>query len=132
MQLFIEISLLLITIHHIISQEWNYNDFGPDMWSEIYSLCDGRSQSPIDIKTACTSYRTFTPFSFSQAYDRKQNFTLINNRHSIVGNYYGNDSSKFTLTGGDLNGVFEFRNFHLHWGENSKSGSEHQVYVNHY
>jgi len=26
-----------------------------------------------------------------------------------------------------LNGIYQFVNFHLHWGENYKSGSEHQV-----
>ena len=33
----------------------------------------------------------------------------------------------FRLAGGGLNGTFEFVNFHLHWGENHKSGSEHEV-----
>ncbi|CAF4666049.1 unnamed protein product, partial [Rotaria sp. Silwood2] len=54
-------------------------------------------------------------------------FNVLNNGHTIVGTYNANDSSPFKLTGGGLNGTFEFSNFHLHWDENSKSGSEHRV-----
>ncbi|CAF3492226.1 unnamed protein product [Rotaria sp. Silwood1] len=97
------------------------------MWSETYPSCAGHSQSPINIKTACTIYQIFTPFNFSLAYNLNYTFKLLNNGHTIVGTYNGNDSSPFILTGGGLNGTFEFSNFHLHWDENSKSGSEHQV-----
>ncbi|CAF4232174.1 unnamed protein product, partial [Rotaria sordida] len=127
LQFFIFISLLLIIVCPITGESWNYHDLGPDIWSETYPSCAGHSQSPINIKTACTIYRTFTSFNFSSAYNLNHNFTLLNNGHSIVGTYNGNDSSSFKLTGASLNGTFEFSSFHLHWGENSKSGSEHQV-----
>ena len=32
------------------------------------------------------------------------------------------------ITGGGLNGTYEFAQFHLHWGgEDSTKGSEHQI-----
>ncbi|CAM4820940.1 unnamed protein product [Rotaria magnacalcarata] len=121
------ISLLFINIYSTDGLEWNYNDFGPDMWSETYPACAGKSQSPIIIKTACTTYRTFVPFRFSSDYNLTYNFTLLNNGHTMVSTYNSNGSTPFTLSGGGLNGTFQFLNFHVHWGENSKSGSEHQV-----
>lgn len=127
MQLSLYILALLVTIRLTHSEDWNYHDLGPDTWSEIYPLCSGQSQSPIDILTACTTYKTFTNFNFSSTYGQTNNFTLVNNGHSIAATYIGNNPLTFTLTGGGLNGTFQFTNFHLHWGENSKSGSEHRV-----
>ncbi|CAF4254724.1 unnamed protein product, partial [Rotaria sordida] len=37
--------------------------------------------------------------------------------------------SGLKLAGGDLPGTLELVNFHLHWGENHKSGSEHEVFM---
>ncbi|CAF3183809.1 unnamed protein product, partial [Rotaria sp. Silwood2] len=112
----------------ISANQWNYGNLGPDVWSEYYPLCDGKSQSPINILTACTVYKDFKPFTFISTYDEKHTFTLKNNGHTIIGisnNEY--KQSPIQLTGGGLNGTFEFVNFHLHWGENYKSGSEHQI-----
>ncbi|CAF3441502.1 unnamed protein product [Rotaria socialis] len=121
------ISLLFTNIYSTDGQDWNYQDLGPDMWSETYPMCAGTSQSPIIIKTACTTYRTFAPFRFSSDYNLTYNFTLLNNGHTITSTYNSNGSTPFTLSGGGLNGTFQFLNFHVHWDENSKSGSEHQV-----
>ncbi|CAF1197255.1 unnamed protein product [Rotaria sp. Silwood1] len=126
-QAFIFILLLLTIVCQATGETWDYHESGPDVWSEVYGSCGTYSQSPIVIKTACTVYRNFTPFDFSSAYHLKHDFTLINNGHTIVGTYNGNDSSPFNLTGGGLNGTFQFYNFHLHWGENARAGSEHQV-----
>ncbi|CAF4440468.1 unnamed protein product [Rotaria sp. Silwood2] len=121
------ISLLLTIVSQTTGNSWNYHNSGPDMWSETYQSCAKYSQSPIIIKTACTIYRTFAPFDFSSTYNLTHTFNVLNNGHTIVGTYNGNESSPFKLTGGGLNGTFEFSSVHLHWGENSRSGSEHQV-----
>ena len=44
--------------------QWNYNHLGPDIWGDYYPLCMGKSQSPINILTACTTYRDLEPFKF--------------------------------------------------------------------
>lgn len=108
-------------------ETWNYQDLGPDVWSDTYPSCANHSQSPINIRTACTTYRSFTPFNFTSAYNLTQNFTLLNNGHTITGTYMSNDESSLMLTGGGLNKTYHFYSFHLHWGENYKSGSEHQM-----
>ncbi len=126
MRLFVMPSLLLL-LHRINCQIWNYEQLGPDVWSDTYPLCASRSQSPINIRTTCTTYQSFPTFRFSSAYNLTYDFTLTNNGHTIVGEYNGNDSTSLLLTGGGLDGTYQFRGFHLHWGENYKSGSEHQV-----
>jgi len=127
MQSFLFLVILLNIVHRMSCETWNYGDLGPDVWSDTYPSCAKHSQSPINIKTACTSYQSFTPFHFTSTYDLRHNFTLLNNGHTIVGRYIDNDSSPLILTGGGLNGTYYFLNFHLHWGENYKSGSEHQM-----
>ena len=123
--LFFIMSFVLVSVS---ANAWNYGDLGPDIWSDHYPLCSGKSQSPIVVLTACTIYRDFQPLEFTKAHYEKNSFTLKNNGHTIIGTI--NDDhrrSNFRISGGNLSGTFEFVNFHLHWGENYKSGSEHQV-----
>ncbi|UJR31363.1 hypothetical protein I4U23_018857 [Adineta vaga] len=118
---------LIILSQSTVAEEWNYSDQGPDVWSDSYPACAGRSQSPIDVDTQTTEYIEFTKFRFTSAYNVTQNFTLANTGHTILGEYIDNDTSAIAFQGGGLYGTYEFVNFHLHWGENYKSGSEHQV-----
>jgi len=118
---------LLTLIHQSMTSEWDYGHHGPDVWSEIYPSCAGSSQSPINIRTPCTTYQSFEPFQFSSFYDQFQDFTLINNGHTISGTLTSGDSSSLTLTEGGLSGTYQFSSFHFHWGENYNSGSEHEV-----
>lgn len=123
------------TFYHIVflfipiyANQWNYGHLGPDVWSEFYPLCAGKSQSPINILTACTIYKDFKPFKFIGKQTEKHYFTIKNNGHTIVATRNNDyDQSPIQVMGGGLNGTFDFVNFHLHWGENYKSGSEHQV-----
>jgi carbonic anhydrase len=121
------IIVLLTVIYSSVTSDWNYGQEGPDVWSDQYPLCARHSQSPIDIKTACTIHRSFEPFGISSAYSQSRNFTLINNGHTISGTLKDNNSSSLKLVGGGLIGTYQFSSFHFHWGENYKSGSEHQV-----
>ncbi|CAF0867381.1 unnamed protein product [Adineta steineri] len=119
--------LLCIIIQQSMASDWNYADEGPDVWSDLYPACAGTSQSPINIDTTTTDYLAFTTLYLGSSYNVPLNFQFINNGHTIVGTYTGNDTSNFVFIGGGLRGTFTFSSFHLHWGENYKSGSEHQV-----
>lgn len=121
------ILILCIFVHRNNGSTWNYADLGPDVWSDTYPLCAGHYQSPINIRSACTAYQSFEPFHLASNYNSTNNFKLTNNGHTVVGRFSTNISEPLLLTGGGLNGTFEFISFHLHWGENYKSGSEHQV-----
>jgi len=129
----LKILVLLGLIHLCRSNgdiHWDYSDgeYGPDNWKNYFPLCGGDTQSPIDIEilSAHDDYQ-FTPFQFSPGYDSEQTFTLTNNGHSIQAVQTNNNGPSLQLTGGDLNGEYEFVNFHLHWGENDSPGSEHLV-----
>jgi len=50
-------------------ENWNYHNLGPDVWSDAYPSCAEHSQSPINIRTACTIYQPHTPFHFSSTYE---------------------------------------------------------------
>ncbi|CAF1015927.1 unnamed protein product [Adineta ricciae] len=121
-------SSFTILLQQSYASQWNYGDLGPDVWSDFYSICGRRAQSPINIRTPCTVFQSFKVFTFSSAYTQTRKFKLLNNGHTIVGTYIDtNRSSPYELNGGGLNGTFKLTNFHLHWGENYKSGSEHRV-----
>ncbi|CAF0865752.1 unnamed protein product [Rotaria sordida] len=123
-----DVCVIFFLLVSISADQWNYGNLGPDIWSEYYPLCSGKSQSPINILTACTVYKDFQPFNFILTLDEKHYFTLKNNGHTIISTINNqHKQSSIELTGSNLNGTFEFVNFHLHWGEHYKSGSEHQI-----
>ncbi|CAF3592325.1 unnamed protein product [Rotaria sp. Silwood1] len=121
--------ILLCSVNTSLSQgtHWNYGDAGPDVWEDSYPNCQGMFQSPINIQTACTVYKAFPRFHFSSATNATQNFLITNNGHSIAATQVNKTAFPLTLSGGGLNGTYEFVNFHPHWGQNYKSGSEHQI-----
>ena len=117
--------VLSFTCGHTAGNDiWNYGKRGPDVWKDINSNCSGQRQSPINIQTACTKYEIFKPFNFTYIHGESLNFTLKNNGHTITGRT--NDGG-LLLTGGNLSGTFSFDSFHLHWGPNYNTGSEHQM-----
>ena len=106
---------------------WNYEDLGPDVWPDLYPDCGKTKQSPINIKTACTTYNEYSPFQFSPAYAELQDFRITNDGHTVTGVQVNPTASPLILSGGGLTENFTFANFHLHWGENYGTGSEHQL-----
>jgi len=107
---------------------WSYNDNGEDgpyAWATNFIECAGNAESPIDIIVASTIVSQFTPFVFSEGYNSSQTFTLTNNGHSIQAVQKDPNVAPLQLTGGGLDGVYDFVNFHLHWGDNDAAGSEH-------
>ena len=127
MRFFITIWIVFLHCQSTITQTWNYANFGPDVWYSIIPACGGRAQSPINIQTACTTYQSIAPFQFSSDYNVPQSFNLINNGVTVSTTLTAADSSSLILSGGGLDGNFSFLEFHLHWGENYGSGSEHEV-----
>jgi carbonic anhydrase len=121
--------VLLNAIHISLSVDlhWNYDELGPDVWKDFYPKCGSTAQSPINIKTQCTTYQSCLPFQFSSAYNLTQDFLLTNNGHTIIGEQMDLLTFPLILSGGGLTETFTFKNFHLHWRENYNSGSEHQM-----
>lgn len=108
----------------VASNDWDYGKHGPNIWKDIDPNCAGQSQSPINIKTECTKYEMFQSFELTSAHDQLLKFKLTNNGHTIVAEAL---NTQLFITGGGLNGNFTFVSFHLHWGPNYNTGSEHQM-----
>jgi carbonic anhydrase len=109
--------------------QWSYDD--PSEWSKHFSSAGGFCQSPININTNETIVQSYPLFIFSPKYDSPELFTLTNNGHQVTailaGNTDGQGEKDLWFTGGGIDGIFYFVNFHLHWGKNDQHGSEHEV-----
>lgn len=119
--------VILLIFDLVVGSEWDYHKLGPDIWNDIEPLCAGPAQSPINIQTPCTVYRNFSAFQLLPFYNLNQTLRLVNNGHAITGTLVNQTANPPRLQGGGLDGTYEFINFHLHWGENYGSGSEHEV-----
>jgi len=111
---------------------WCYQgDCGPRHWGENYEECNGRKQSPIDIKIShgTKPIKPRTPLLFEN-YDKvhfKQG-GLKNNGYSAQ--LYVQDDlppSVGILSGGHLPGKYRILQLHFHWGADDTRGSEHTL-----
>jgi len=132
---------------------WCYEgDCGPDKWGTAFEACNGKEQSPIDIKYAGGSpsaepaainfanydkirIEDFILTNSEEHYngipdrDRLEAGTVKNNGHtaqldvvSTLNNEYG------LLTGGPLgDDKFHILQLHFHWGTDDTKGSEHTL-----
>ena len=107
------------------NDSWNYEN--PSKWSEKFSFANGLCQSPIDIHSATTISEIYPSFHFSPKYHSDQIFCLTNSGQHIIVTLDPSQSHDCFFTGGGLLGEYHFVNFHLHWGENNRHGSEHQI-----
>ncbi|CAF4861240.1 unnamed protein product [Rotaria sp. Silwood1] len=109
-------------------QHWDYDD--PSKWSEQYPAAKGLCQSPINIKFGETVKQHYPPFTFSPKYKDRLLFTLRNTSKkltvTLAKKQHNKNQTDLWVTGGGLNGTFHFVNFHLHWGNNDRHGSEHE------
>ncbi|XDV45062.1 hypothetical protein PO909_013232 [Leuciscus waleckii] len=88
--------------------------------------CNGSSQSPINIVTASVQGNpNLTSFNFTGFNDNSTLMSIANTDDSVVVKL---NSSKMTVQGGDLPGLYNSVQLKLHWGNgNSSNGSEHTV-----
>ncbi|XP_077062343.1 carbonic anhydrase 4-like [Siphateles boraxobius] len=111
------------------SVEWCYHKPTCNFttWSQIApQSCNGSSQSPINIVTASVQGNpNLTSFNFAGFDDKTSLMSIVNSGDSVVVSL---DDGKMTVQGGGLPGVYNTKQFHLHWGNGSLSpGSEHTV-----
>ncbi|XP_012504124.1 PREDICTED: carbonic anhydrase 4 [Propithecus coquereli] len=106
----------------------NYTCLGPDKWGEH---CQKDFQSPIDIITNKVKVdKNLGPFSFS-GYDKKLEWTVENNGHSVSVSPITN-GIEITIAGGGLPAQFQLTQFHLHWSKTMNAGSEHSIDGHHF
>ncbi|XP_058650367.1 carbonic anhydrase 7-like isoform X2 [Onychostoma macrolepis] len=123
-------ALLCPTVHSAdASVEWCYHKPACNFttWSKIApQYCNGSKQSPINIVTASVQGNpNLTSFNLTGFDDNSTFMSIGNSGDSVVVNL---DDEKIKVQGGALPGVYNTKQFHLHWGNGSSSpGSEHTV-----
>lgn len=105
-------------------------------WEAIYTkdsglgYCDQMRQSPININTdACVDSDTsLGAFTFTDYDTATTSLKAHNNGHGI-GMSPEDDTAAVTQTisGGGLPKTYKFAQFHVHWGPNDVTGSEHTM-----
>ena len=91
-------------------------------------ICDGLSQSPIDISTLQVTYDPQLPALSLNGYLSNASLQLWNFTHdgqTIVA--YPPPLAALSISGANLSEAFFLEHFRLHWGYNSHQGSEHTI-----
>ncbi|XP_037939743.1 carbonic anhydrase 7 [Teleopsis dalmanni] len=121
--------VLFCDLEKINSQEFTYNGrMGPDHWGDTYNTCSGKHQSPININIVDVVNSTFWPLEFHDFDVIPASAELVNNGHTVVVKLLYHNMPP-TISGGPLRnqGLFQFSQFHFHWGENNTVGSEDRI-----
>jgi len=128
---------LLSILSCVLAADWSYHgDHGPSRWHVAAAHCNGKRQSPIDIKTDQADTADLGKFSFS-GYDHPPagtTYKLKNNGHTVQMDvrYDAGEPTKITVHGGGLNDTYLLAQFHMHWGKDNCEGSEHTANGLHY
>ncbi|XP_046648360.1 carbonic anhydrase 2-like [Daphnia pulicaria] len=107
------------------ASSWNYQD--TNAWANLpNSACGAKQQSPIDIRPRLSEKKAFSKLSFEN-YGNIDKMGLVNSGSSVVYTLPSTFPKNRvpSISGGGLNDVYNFIQFHLHWGANSAKGSEH-------
>ncbi|CAF2545718.1 unnamed protein product [Rotaria sp. Silwood2] len=131
----LQLLLLFLFLNYTILQHtnpsslhWDYQREGPDTWQHTFNTCNGKAQSPINIRTSRVKYDPkLRPLSLNGFTTNTSlhiwNFT--HNGHTIV--VYPPASANLSISGANLPESFSLVQFHFHWGYNAYQGSEHTI-----
>lgn len=120
------LTILLFCQSSVEASHWTHAD--QQSWPDGVNQCDGKYQSPIDIKTHETFFNESLNLKFLNYEQQTISFKATNNGHSIQFDYIGDIGSSPAITGTGLyNQVFRLAQFHFHWGSAKHIGSEHKI-----
>jgi len=101
-------------------------DLGPDHWSDAYSQCKGKHQSPINIDSEHVDRIVMSPLKLQGFYYTEGETILTNNGHTAM--MTTNATTLPTISGGPLgNSKYIFSQLHFHWGKDDMHGSEDEI-----
>ena len=110
------------------ADDWSYSGAtGPQFWGFPYPVCGrGTQQSPIDINTlTLVPYLLFPPLVLNDRFSLPVAMEMENNGHGVDINF--KNPSGLYISGAGLSGLYQADGFHLHWGADSRRGSEHSI-----
>lgn len=107
--------------------KWSYKgEAGPLNWAKSFPPAAGKTQSPIDISVSAAEFDPkLAEKPLTATYDENC-FKFIENTGASF-NVTGTPEAKSCVTGGPVEDIFQFLQFHIHWGKAHKEGSEHTV-----
>ncbi|XP_052102835.1 carbonic anhydrase 1-like [Mytilus californianus] len=111
---------------------WGYHHgIDPEHWKIKDSTCDGKQQSPIDIKTDNVKFDPrLRKFNFTDLLlHRDVKVKIHNNGHTVQVDM---EDHTIKVTGGGLPGTYIVDQFHFHWGSVDTRGSEHEINGKHF
>uniref|UniRef100_A0A1E1WVQ2 Carbonic anhydrase n=1 Tax=Tityus obscurus TaxID=1221240 RepID=A0A1E1WVQ2_TITOB len=104
---------------------WNYEGpNGVEFWSDLSENCGGSNQSPVNVICNDVVKTEMECFNFTDYKKRVPTVDIINLNGRTVEVI---PNEKIKLSGGGLNGNFELKQFHCHWGKDNDEGSEHTI-----
>ncbi|XP_044296598.1 carbonic anhydrase 15-like [Varanus komodoensis] len=103
---------------------------GPSHWKDITASCGGENQSPINIDRRKTQRDKNLDEILFEGYDQAPpgRWRLLNDGHTVVMTLDGASAAEqINITKGGLGEKFRALQFHFHWGDLDRNGSEHMV-----
>ncbi|XP_067329248.1 carbonic anhydrase 15-like isoform X2 [Anolis sagrei] len=101
---------------------------GPSHWKEIMPTCGGENQSPINIDRWKAQWDKDLDEILFEGYDQAPpgRWRLLNDGHTVVLNLDGASAAEqINITRGGLHDTYRALQFHFHWGDLNRNGSEH-------
>ncbi|KAJ8664774.1 hypothetical protein QAD02_006436 [Eretmocerus hayati] len=112
-------------IHGTASSQFSYKS--PQEWSKQFPTCGGRRQSPINIDSRNSQIKEYPPIRFNGYGKAPRSMNVTNDGHTVEITTTWANQEVPTISGGPLNGPYEFEEVHFHWGNNNHVGSEHTI-----
>ena len=114
------------------SGEWNHE--GRDYWPRQFAACNGKRQSPVNIKNQDVKQETFVKdLDFNSIYKAPWEGKIRNTGHSLQFDPTVKPTGQDTATtprikdGALDSNEYDFLQAHFHWGSHSEQGSEHTI-----
>ncbi|KAH8406153.1 hypothetical protein KR215_005944 [Drosophila sulfurigaster] len=124
------VMLLLVCAAATTAADFGYGVHrGPGTWARDYEQCNGKHQSPININKMEVIKMEYPEINYYNFDLRPKSVTLTNNGHTVLVTMNFTEGKEPRLSGGPLviDAVYQFEQFHFHWGENDTLGSEDMI-----
>ncbi|KAJ8675211.1 hypothetical protein QAD02_010997 [Eretmocerus hayati] len=110
----------------VSDKSYDYGRIDED-WAKKYPSCGGTRQSPVNIDLQnLNAFKSGLPPIRHNGYDSMpKRMSIINNGYTVQLTGEWQERDKPTISGGPLNGSYEFAQLHFHWSMNNSMGSEH-------
>ena len=123
MQALIALSVIALLFGLTAAVEFSYDD--QESWTGFCISSNTGRQSPINIvRDDVTTNVDLIPIDFGAGWSTLVNGEFINGGHNVQFNPDDAATSPETTT---HRGTYELKQFHMHWGNRSGEGSEHQI-----